>query len=273
LTQIALAAKPDLIIWPETAAPSFLLTDPEFAGLLTGILAQGSTPLLTGSFDKEGDRVYNAAFLFTPPGELAAVYRKMHLVPFGEYIPLRAAWAPILKWVGPADYDAAEFFDLARGTTATIFETAGWRFAVLICFEDTVAPLARRFAQQDVDFLVNLTNDAWFHESPGAEMHLANSLFRAIECRRPLVRATNHGVTAVVDERGVIRTRLDSFTEGSLSYELAIPVRSAPTFYARQGDVFVAGCAAVTVLALASRLWRGRKPIANTPPAAKPISQ
>jgi len=259
LTEVVLAGRPDLIIWPETAAPSFLLTDRAFGDMVAGILAQANAPLLTGSFDKEGDRVYNAAFLFSPTGGLAGVYRKMHLVPFGEYIPLRSLWAPLLKRIGPADYDVDEFYDLARGTEPTIFEAAGCRFAALICFEDTVASLTRRFARQDVDFLVNLTNDAWFKESPAAEMHLANAVFRAIECRRPLVRATNNGVTAVIDERGVIRSQLESFTEGSLTYELGLAGEQELTFYTRWGDVFVAGCAVVTVVAGAGWVVRRRR--------------
>jgi apolipoprotein N-acyltransferase len=250
LTEALLADHPELIIWPETATPWVIQNDQESVGLVTNILARSKAYLLTGFFDDHRPKMYNAAILFTPQPSIAAVYRKLHLVPFGEYIPLRAMWSPLLKRIGPKDYDVDDMFDLSPGNEYTVFEANGFRFAAVICFEDTVADVCRRFVQRDVDFMVNLTNDAWFKTSPEAEMHLANAVFRAVENRRPLVRATNNGVTCVVNEHGFIRARCAPFTQASLSYELQMPVDRTQTYYTRHGDVFVAACAATSVVAI-----------------------
>jgi apolipoprotein N-acyltransferase len=112
--------------------------------------------------------------------------------------------------------------------------------------------LYRHFVQRGVDFMVNVTNDAWFKTSPAAEMHLANAVFRAAETRRPLVRCTNNGVTCIVDEFGFVRMRLQPFTDGSVNCELALPAARAITFYTQHGDVFVGVCA---LLGSAVILW------------------
>ncbi len=256
LTEALLSDHPELIIWPETATPWVIQNDRESVDLVTNILARSNAYLLTGFFDDRRPRMFNAAILFTPQPKIAGIYRKLHLVPFGEYIPLRAMWSPLLKRIGPKDYDVDDFFDLSPGDEYTIFEANGFRFGTIICFEDTVADLYRRFVQRDVDFMVNLTNDAWFKTSPEAEMHLANAVFRTVENRRPLVRATNNGITCVVNEHGFIRARCAPFTQASLSYELRLPGDLTQTFYTRHGDVFVAACAVVSLVAIGLAAFR-----------------
>jgi apolipoprotein N-acyltransferase len=249
MTEIAIGGKPDLIIWPETTMPDPVRYDPESFALVTNLAAMADARLLTGSIDitpySSPPEAFNAALLIEPDGRLQNIYRKIHLVPFGEYVPLRKV-VPFMKWLTPIQ----ESFE--RGRDFTVFElpVAGWtRFATVICFEDTVPELYRRFVRRDVDFMVNLTNDAWFKQSPAAELHLANAAFRAAETRRPLVRATNNGVTGVVDQFGYVRHRLPPFTEGSLNFQLDLPAAREITFYTRYGDVFVAGCAAVVAVA------------------------
>jgi apolipoprotein N-acyltransferase len=176
-------------------------------------------------------------------------------------VPLRSIWAPLLKRVGPKDYNVDDFFDMSTGDDYTIFEADGSRFGVVICFEDTLPGLYRRFVQRDVDFMVNLTNDAWFKTSPELQTHLANAVFRAVENHRPLVRATNNGVTCVVNEHGFIRSHSLPFVEGGLSSELSLPVDHTKTFYTRHGDVFVAGCALVSLLSIAFVLARPQRPV------------
>ncbi len=258
MTETAIGGRPDLIIWPETAAPEPLRYDPESFGLVTNLAAQAGAYLLTGSIDitpySSPPEAFNAAVLIEPDGKLQDIYRKIHLVPFGEYVPLRKI-VPFMKWLTPIQ----ESFE--RGKEFTVFElpaAGSVRFAVVICFEDTVPELYRRFILRDVHFMVNLTNDAWFKRSPAAELHLANAVFRAAETRRPLVRATNNGVTCMVDEFGYVRTRLQPFTEGSLNFQLDLPATRDTTFYTRHGDAFVAACAAV-VLAFAAWLVVTRK--------------
>lgn len=238
LTTAALAGQPDLVIWPETATPGPVLHNPAAAELVREVFAIRPVPLLTGSFDLHQGQVYNAAFLIDPAAGVRAIYRKTHLVAFGEYVPLRKIF-PFLKWFTPIG-DSLE-----RGREYTVFELAGRRFAVVICFEDTVPELYRQFVKRDVDFLVNLTNDAWFKESPAAALHLANATFRAVETRRPLVRSTNHGVTCLVDELGRVQAVLQPFTAGYVNCELPLPATRRQTFYVRHGDVFTAGCVLV----------------------------
>lgn len=250
LTDVLLADHPELIVWPETATPWAIQYDRESIELVTNILAKSNAYLLTGFFENRRPKMFNAAILFTPQPAIAGIYRKVHLVPFGEYIPLRALWSPLLKKVGPKDYDVDDFFDLSTGDEYTVFEAKGFRFGVVICFEDTVPGLYRHFVQRDVDFMVNLTNDAWFKTSPESVMHLANASFRAVETRRPLVRATNNGLTCVVSENGFIRARCLPFVQGSLSYELRVTADHAQTFYTRHGDVFVGACAVVSLVAI-----------------------
>src|SRR5206468_3856417 len=152
------------------------------------LLTSSKMDLLLGSLDFEPGRDYNAAILVSNGGERMQVYRKIHLVPFGEYIPLRHSF-PLFAtiagtWV-PGDF--------TRGTDFTIFGLTdqGARVAPLICFEDTVGDLVRRFVINGANLLVDITNDGWFLHSSGSKQHLANAIFRCIETRRPMVRAAN----------------------------------------------------------------------------------
>jgi apolipoprotein N-acyltransferase len=284
LSAEALAHQPDLIIWPETAIPSQLRPDSEFVQLARTMAARGNAHLLTGAFDVEARNdtldYFNAAALFRPDGSVAGLYRKIHLVPFGEYVPWRRV-LPFMKWLTPISdslepgrdhtvfeigrMEAPEDADPKSATHPAVQSSAagrGARFSVVICFEDTVPGLYRQFVRRDVDFMVNLTNDAWFKESPAAAMHLANAVFRAVETRRPLVRATNNGVTAVVDQFGFVRRQLPPFTADLMIYELRLPLAPATTVYTARGDLFVAGCALVTAMASLLICGRGirRKP-------------
>jgi apolipoprotein N-acyltransferase len=275
LTEQALADRPvDLIIWPETATPDAVRYDPDSFALVTNIAAQAKTPVLTGTLDftpySKPPEAFNAAVLIRPDGTIGQIYRKIHLVPFGEYVPWRKA-LPFMSWFTPIEGS------LERGREFTVFElplrregeapaeplfgsSAGTspsrvRFGSVICFEDTVPGVYRQFVRHGAEFMVNLTNDAWFKKSPAAEMHLANAKFRAIETRRPLVRCTNNGVTCIVDERGVERVRLEPFVPGSLNCELNLPADAPVTFYTRHGDIFVAGCVVIAGLTLLVVKW------------------
>jgi apolipoprotein N-acyltransferase len=282
LTEIVIMNRPDLVIWPETATPDALRYDPESYGVVTSLAARAQAPLFTGTIDADpvanGAAYYNGAMLVLPDGALQGIYHKIHLVPFGEYVPLRKV-LPFMKWLTPIP-DSFE-----RGREYTVFELEGRaparppangtasqkrgppnnvvRFGAVICFEDTAAGLYRQFVRRGAEFMVNLTNDAWFKTSPAAEMHLANAVFRAVENHRPLVRATNHGMTCIVDEFGIVRERLAPFTEGAANWELSVPQSRTQTFYTRFGDVFVAGCGMVTAFGVAVALLRRRTPVAR----------
>ena len=254
LTEKAAALKPDLIIWPETGTPGVLRYDLESYSLVTNLAATANAPMLVGTMDVTGSDWFNAAALVQPDGRIIGLYHKIHLVAFGEYVPLRKI-LPVLKYLTPIDGS------FERGSTYSVFQWGDVRFGPVICFEDTLPDLYRRFVLRGVDFMVDLTNDAWFKESPAAEQHLANAIFRAVETRRPLVRCTNNGVTCVVDESGHIQSerRLPPHQEGLLVCTVPLPRERVLTFYVRHGDWFVGVCALVSAVAGAWLAWRSRR--------------
>lgn len=262
LSEIALRgnAPPDLLVWPESSMPD-PVRDENSASyqFVRNLAASTKTDLMLGTLDFEDAHDYNAALLVSNGGERVQIYRKIHLVPFGEYIPLRHSFplfaAIASTWV-PGDFMA--------GAEHTVFSltNSDIRVAPLICFEDTVGDLVRRFVLNDADLLVDITNDGWFQRSSGSKQHLANAIFRCVENRRPMVRAANTGVTCFVNEFGRVTQILrddtgDTFTEGVLTGEVNVPQGPALsdsrtgrhlTFYTRHGEWFAELCAVVTAI-------------------------
>ncbi len=273
--------KPDLIIWPETTFPAdwkdvaanapagealtkwreemdFLQRDVHRVAENTG------TNILLGLnswvFGAEGKpRRFNSAVLVSPTAQTTTRYDKIHLVPFGEYVPLRDT-LPFLKELAPYDYD----YSLAAGDMPTRFRLpAGGReytFGVLICYEDSDAPLARQYVrpgEPPVDFLVNISNDGWFMHTAEHAQHLAVSRFRAVECRRALVRAVNGGISAVLDGSGRV-VALPAHTWAASAavpavVSAAVPIDARTSLYARLGDWLPWGCWG---LVLVGMFWR-----------------
>jgi apolipoprotein N-acyltransferase len=209
-----------------------------------------------GTIDEENGDVYNAALLVSDGGEQVQVYRKLHLVPFGEYVPGRHRVPLLARIVGdqvPGDFK--------EGKEHTVFEltNSDVKVAPLICFEDTIGDLTRRFVlpsdnNPGANLLVDITNDGWFLHSAGSHQHLANAIFRCVETRRPMVRAANTGVTCFVNEFGRVTQKLQddtgsTFTEGVLTGEVKVPTEHELTFYTRHGELFAKICAAVTAIA------------------------
>jgi len=264
LSEIALAAKPppDLLVWPESSMPEPVRDqNTESYRFVSDFSAATKTDLMLGTLDVEDGHDYNAALLASNGGQRVQIYRKVHLVPFGEYIPLRHSFplfaAIASTWV-PGDF--------AAGTEHTVFSLTNGdvRVAPLICFEDTVGDLVRRFVVNGANLLVDVTNDGWFLHSPGSRQHLANAIFRCVENRRPMIRAANTGVTCFVNEFGRVTQILqddtgNTFTEGVLTGEISVPQEPALsdsrmgrhlTFYTRHGEWFAEICAAVTAAAI-----------------------
>ena len=264
LSQTALATQPQLLLWPEAATPGFLFESREIYDFVSGFAQRDGVNLVLGSLDSdEAQHDYNIAALFTPGQETPQIYRKIHLVPFGEYIPFRKAFPPFEWIIGdqvPGDFTPGNSYTLLHLHNPSVAAAA------LICFEDTVGDLTRRFVAHGAQLLINVTNDGWFLKSQGAEQHLANARFRAVENRRPLLRAANTGVTAFIDPRGRITNifRLDGtpFAEGVLAGVVQVPPSNAPqTFYTRHGDRFSQACAMVSLGAAVFFRCRRRKPI------------
>lgn len=259
-TEIALATQPQLLIWPEASTPRPALNDAILAREVTGIAARGPVDFLFGTVYYDAFGGYNSAVLLHPNGA-AQVYNKMHLVPFGEYVPLRNSF-PLFAWV-VGDQVAGDF-DAGIEPSVLELSLAPVRIAPLICFEDTLAELSRRFVQRGAQLLVVITNDGWFRESAGSRQHLANSIFRTIEARRPMVRAANTGVTAFIDPLGRIREQLQSdtgntFIEGFLSGVVPVPVDGHRTFHTKYGEIFSIICLFAALLAIQAHLVRSRR--------------
>ncbi len=264
LSELALANKPNVLVWPEASMPG--LTEDSFRAV-TNLIATRKVWMVFGADDAESNKLekydaFNAAFLFTPEGELAATYRKQQLVMFGEYVPL-ARWLPFVRRLIPVPED------FVPGHRPVPFEISNpeARLAVLICFEDVFPHLVRTYVADDPDFLLNLTNDGWFGESAAQWQQAANAVFRAVENGLPLVRCTNNGLTCWIDARGRMQ-QIFSTPAGNVYgagfMTVRVPLRGEGrkgerTFYTRHGDWFGWGCVAVSVVACGTRLRRKRQ--------------
>ncbi len=245
--------RPALIVWPETAVPFFLRRDVELSARVHRLTAETGIPLLTGSPDLGSDRLlYNAAFLLGGDGRIRGGYAKRHLVPFGEYVPLKTIFFFLDKLV-------VGIGDFGRGRAATVFSLDGTRFSVMICYEVIFPGEVRDFVREGAQFLVNITNDAWFGRTGAPSQHLAMAAMRAVENGTYLVRAANTGVTAVIGPTGEILTATDLFTEAAVLG--TIRPRQGETPYTRYGDVLAWIAMAFLgayVLALLHARWTGR---------------
>ena len=235
--QVVRLAGLDLVIWPETAIPDFIRSSRESYDLVARLAVQG-TPLLVGTMDftvsDSGVRYYNSSILFDTNGNEIGKYDKQHLVPFGEYVPLPG----LMRKFTPIDVD------FRGGSGSTLLPIRGEdSFSVLICFEDTVAPLAVNAVRAGARWLVNQTNDAWFDPSAESEQHLAHAVFRCVENRAPMARCCNTGVTCFIDAYGTVKRGIDVRTAGFTAGVIhPRPVGAELTFYTRYGDLFAQGC-------------------------------
>jgi len=269
LSQQALSNRADLLIWPEAAVPKPLRYYHEMFDPIADLARSNHVWIIVGADDAEQplgstrreDRLYfNGSFLINPQGELMDGYHKRALVIFGEYIPL-VRWLPFMKWFTPIE---GQF---TRGERAVPFtlDNPKVKTSVLICFEDIFPHLAREYADDDTDFLVNLTNNGWFGEGAAQWQHATSALFRAIENGLPLVRCSNNGLTCWVDEHGRLRQIFRDqngaiYGPGFMTVEiplLAYGEKRARTFYNQHGDWFGWGCVVIGAMMLLRKIpWR-----------------
>lgn len=285
LTGHAVLERPDLIVWPETMfrwplfeatkglsdndiqkahpdLPVATLRNLKVVSRLVALSQMARAGLVIGletiTADAKAVNTYNsAAFIDPEHADVVGRYDKMHRVIFGEYIPLVETF-PFLRHFTPYP----EGFGLSKGHGVAVFKHKGYRFAPVICFEDTVPHLVRGLVEatteqtpegpKKIDFLVNLTNDGWFHGSSELDQHLITAAFRSVECRTPMVRAVNTGISAFIDGDGVIRKRavnpdngLSKQVEAVVTDYVALDNRSSP--YVRCGDWFGGSCAGICV--------------------------
>ncbi|RBP44637.1 apolipoprotein N-acyltransferase [Roseimicrobium gellanilyticum] len=255
--------KPQLVIWPESALP-FPFHDPNHVDFLNDILGIADYSLLTGAdilIPMQPN--YTGASLMRGNFNNHQLHRKVHLVPFGEYLPLRnfPGMDALLGGVIMGDFQSGPSTEPLK-----LEEPAGVQLMPLICFEDTVGRLARKFVREAPQLLVNLTNDGWFLHSEENEQHLANAVFRCIELRRPMVRACNTGITCFLDDKGRIpngglmwNEKDGYFYKGILKQTVNLEKSPPMTVYARFGDVFSIAMLVIMGVAILVAVVRKRR--------------
>jgi len=226
---------PDLIVWPETATPFYFKYNKELTEMvLQGIRSIG-THFIIGSptveFTKPQNRYYNSAYLITPVGEIAGRYDKTHLVPFGEYVPLR-------KWLPFINQMVTQVGGFKAGKTGHTLKWHQADIGVQICYEVIFPQLASEMAANNSELLINITNDAWFGKTSAPYQHFSMAVFRAVENRRSLVRAANTGISGFIDPAGRILQKSVLFKEDAMVRSMPI-IRNQISFYTRHGDLLV----------------------------------
>lgn len=242
LTRDAARKSPaDVTIWPETSFPGYIWEDVTMYEDLKLFVRQEKISLLFGAVTKEGEEYFNTAILLSPDGQEVQRHDKLHLVPFGEFIPLRRQFPFLSELIPVGDFTSGR----RPMMFPAVFSEGSGEYGVLICFEDTLATVARRLVNAGAGLLVNMTNDAWFINERAPKMHLQAAVFRTVENRRGLLRAANTGVSCYVDPRGRVHDPVSvegrtAFVAGTASY--AVSFRKQKTFYTKFGDVFTYLC-------------------------------
>jgi apolipoprotein N-acyltransferase len=246
-----------LIAWPESPAP-FFTSDPLFRDPVSQMARDAHVWVVTGAIGtapvaqsgKSASQVFNSAALISPAGDWTARYDKMHLVPFGEYLP----FPRLFSFVGGLSQEVGEF---QTGASRAPLDAGGTKLGVFICYESVFPGEVREFADQGAQVLVNLSNDGWYGDSGAYAQHLNQTRMRAIENDRWILSATDTGVTASIDPYGRTVARLPRKVRGALVAPYALT--SVTTFYTRHGDWFCWLCAIISAGALVTRFGRGRK--------------
>jgi len=255
LTDEAAARGARLVVWPESAVPFLYDENPALAQTLRWTVQRLGVYLFFGNDDREvqhgEERYFVGAKLLDPDGKLALRYHKIHLVPFGEYVPLKAFFTFGGRFAAKLVRQVSDF---TPGTDPAVAPVDGHLVGGFICYEAIFPGLARRFAADGAELLLNITNDAWYGTTSAPHQHLAMAAFRAVENRRYLARAANTGITAVVDPFGRILSPTKLFDRTILVRDVAFVAER--TFYTRHGDVFALACAALALAALAATARR-----------------
>ncbi len=250
LTLSLVCDSPELIIWPETAVPFFFQNSREYTPAVRTLSEKTGASLLFGSpaYTKTDLEVsyLNRAYLINPEGKNLQYYDKNHLVPFGEYVPLKRFLFFINRLVPSAG-------DFIHGKTIKPLNDKGQSLGVLICFEAIFPEIARTLAKEGANLIVNMTNDAWFGKTSAPYQHLAMTVFRAVETRISVVRAANTGISAFIDSRGRILKKGGLFTEETLTHSVRINKRHM-SLYTRFGDIFALSTLVLALTILMSLL-------------------
>ncbi len=242
LTEEAAARGAQVVVWPETAAPFFYGWEAGLSGKVDAIAADAGVPIIFGApwYDpSEGGKYFNSVFLIDGRGVPRGRYDKRHLVPFGEYIPLRSVLFFLQKLTaGEGDFSA--------GAGPALFRVGDTKAEASVCYEALFPGIIRDGVVTGADWLVNVTNDAWFGDTVAPWQHLAMARMRSVEFRRPMVRAANSGVSAVIDAKGALVGQLGLFRRGVVL--ATVRPGSGETLYAKTGGIFEISCAILAFL-------------------------
>ena len=244
MTRDAIREGAAFVLWPESSTPFMFEEDPGRAAQIRRVARESRVPILVGSDQVERGtpaRYFNAAFLVGPDGSAGRAYRKMHLVPFGEYVPLRR----VLFFAAPLVESVSDF---SPGREAVLFSVAGHRVSTSICYEIVYPDLVRAFVAGGSELLTTITNDAWYGRASAPYQHFEQASLRAIEAGRYLVRSANTGISGIVDPYGRVAARTALFAPAVVVGEARFLGTS--TFYARHGDVLAYAAVVMTALLL-----------------------
>ena len=250
LTKKTYRDKPSLIIWPETSFPGYWEEEKDLRERVFFLAKELNSYILLGTPVGENNFTYNSAIIISPEGRELNRYYKIHLVPFGEYLPFPKIFGFLEQRFAIGRY--------TRGTEYTIFKIRDprgeYNFSVLICFEDIFPNFVRKFVRGGAMFLVNITEDGWYGETPASFQHAQATVFRAIENRRYLVRVANTGYSCIIDEKGRIVSEVKDEQGKKLFitkvHSAEIIPQTKETFYSLWGDWFVFICLIIILLGM-----------------------
>lgn len=246
-------AKEKLLVWPETALPFSYQDGDEFQKQVRDVSLKTKSWFIFGSTSYENSKnnlnFYNSAYLLSPAGEIKGRYDKVHLVPYGEYVPLRNFFPFINKLT-------AGIGDFSSGTGYYPLNMNGKKIGVLICYEGILPLAAADYKKEGAELLVNITNDAWFGPTSAPFQHFSMAVFRAVETRLYLVRAANTGISAIINPGGEIVVQTDIFKKAAIKQN--VKYSNIKTIYSKYGDIFVFICFGLIVFFCFIILLKGR---------------
>lgn len=252
LTRQAAQTDPYLIVWPESAIPGYLRDEPGYQQDLSKLARESGSYLLIGSLDFRDGRYYNSAFLMSPQGSITGRYDKLHVAPWGEFVP----WRSVLGRIRALEVIQE---DLSAGEKPVVFKTEAGKFSVLICSESVEPFPSRWLICKGAEILVVITNDAWFGRTAVARQHLELTRLRAVENGVYTVQVANTGLSAIIDPWGRIEKVTSLLQKKVLIGKISFIRR--PTFYTRAGDVFAYLCLIGTLGEIVRLKWWGKRKI------------
>jgi apolipoprotein N-acyltransferase len=243
---------PGVVVWPEAESP-FISDSPRLIALMDTLATTAHAPIIAGMLGRDQRGTYNSAVFAAPNGAILGRYDKIHLVPFGEYIPYRNLFFFAHKLT-------QQLVDLQRGKTRTVFRADGHGFGIFICYESIFASEVRQFARNGAEVFVNISDDGWYGDTSAPWQHLNMARMRAIENHRWILLDTNNGITTAIDPQGRVTFSAPRNIETSLVVRYGY--ESGLTFYTRYGDLFAWSCGIIVLGALLFFAF-GRRPVSS----------